>query len=97
MKSGIHIWAYHANVFQHASLTIIFAGVLRAYFPASALAELNCRPRNVGSVQESGEVANWRGFGTFWAQEVVVEVGLPGPQATNLLEPSEGNGGGSEG
>ena len=41
-----------------------------------------------GSVQESGEVANWRGFGTFWAQEIV-EVGLPGPQATNLLEPSE--------
>jgi hypothetical protein len=41
-------------------------------------------------VQESGEVANWKGFGTFWAQEVLVEIGLPGPQATNLLEPSEG-------
>ncbi len=24
-------------------------------------------------------MANWRGFGTFWAQEVVVEVGRPGP------------------
>ena len=34
---------------------------------------------NLGSVQESGEVANWRGSGTFWAQEVVVEVGRPGP------------------
>ena len=42
-------------------------------------------------------MANWQGFGTFWAQEVVVEVGLPGSQATSLLEPSEGNNGGSEG
>ena len=34
--------------------------------------------RKMGSAQESGKVANWRGFERFGPGRLVVEVGLPG-------------------